>query len=139
MRMCNGGSFFNSEQLYALGLEMARRYVPDSITRTMICELYKATIPIPVIIRRGGTTLWIDKYYAAVETEECPLTYVYLTRSHIYEEEHGYLEAAKARENDNLKLPWNIAHQFRYANKQMRKYGTKIWLHDSYKAIMEVA
>ena len=139
MKYINDGSCLTPAQLYALGTRLAQRYAPGSVTRAMISSLYEKPIPLPVIIRRGDTRIWIDRHYAAVETKDVPVTYVYLTKMHIYEERRSYHEAAKERNDATIKIPADIDRQFQSAGKAMRASGTKIWVHNSFKAYVEVA
>ena len=57
MKYSNDGSCLTPAQLYALGLRLAQRYAPGSVTRALISGLYEKPIPMPVIIRRGQTRL----------------------------------------------------------------------------------
>lgn len=139
MKCVNDGSFLAPGQLYTLALRLAQRYAPGSVTRAMISGLYGKPIPLPVIIRRGDTRIWLDRHYAAVETKTLPVTYVYMTKTHILEERRSYREAAKERDDATVRLPDSIARQFKFASKAMRARGTRIWVHDSYKAYTEVA
>ncbi len=139
MKYINDGSCLTPAQLYALGTRLAQRYAPGSVTRAMIGSLYEKAIPMPVIIRRGDTKVWIDRHYAAVETKNLPVTYVYMTKMHIFEERRSYREAAKERDDATIKLPADIAGQFKSAGKAMRASGKKIWVHNSFKAYTEVA
>ena len=139
MKYINDGSCLMPAQLYSLGTSLAQRYAPGSVTRAMVSDLYEKAIPMPVIICRGDTRIWLDRHYAAVETKDLPVTYVYMTKTHIYEERHSYMEAANARGDKSIMLPDNIALQFKAAAKAMRARGTKIWVHDSYKIYTEVA
>ena len=139
MKCANDGSFLTPRQLYALGMRLAQRYAPGSVTRAMISSLYEKTIPMPVIIRRGDTKVWIDRHYAAVETKNLPVTYVYMTRTHILEERRSYRDAAKERDDATIRLPESIARQFRFALKAMHMSGAKMWVRENYKAYLEVA
>ena len=139
MKHVNDGSSLTPRQLYALGMRLAQRYAPGSVTRAMISSLYEKAIPMPVIIRRGDTKVWIDRYYAAVETKNLPLTYVYLTSTHILEERRSYREAAKERDDATIRLPESIARQFRFALRAMHMSDVKVWLRENYKAYLEVA
>ena len=139
MKYINDGSCLTPSQQYALGTRLAQRYAPGSVTRAMIGSLYEKPIPLPVIIRRGDTRIWLDRHYAAVETKDMPVTYVYMTKMHIYEERRSYREAAKARNDATIKLPEEIAGQFKVAGRAMRAGGTKIWVHSNFKAYTEVA
>ena len=139
MKYINDGSCLLPAQLYSLGTRLAQRYAPGSVTRAMVSDLYEKAIPMPVIICRGDTRIWLDRHYAAVETKDMPVTYVYVTKTHIYEERHSYREAANARGDKSIKLPDNIDLQFKAASKAMRASGKKIWVHNSFKAYTEVA
>ena len=139
MKYSNDGSCLTPSQLYALGIRLAQRYAPGSVTRALISGLYEKPIPMPVIIRCGETSLWIDRHYAAVETKGRPVTYVYMTKMHIWEERRSYREAAKERADDSIRLPEDIARQFKTAARAMRAGGTKIWVHGNFKAFMETA
>ena len=139
MTYINNGSCLTPAQLSLLGTRLAQHYAPGSVTREMISGLYEIPIPMPVIIRRGETRLWLDRHYAAVETKDLPVTYVYMTKMHIFEERRSYREAAKERKVDSIKLPEDIARQFKTAAKAMRSSGTKIWVHNNFKAYTEVA
>lgn len=46
MKCANDGSFLTPRQLYALGMRLAQRYAPGSVTRAMISSLYEKTIPM---------------------------------------------------------------------------------------------
>ena len=139
MKYSNDGSCLTPAQLYALGIRLAQRYAPGSVTRALISSLYEKPIPMPVIIRRGQTQLWIDRHYAAVETKDLPVTYVYITKMHIFEERRSYRDAAKESNDETIKLPADIARQFKTAGKAMLASGTKIWVHNNFKAYTEVA
>ena len=126
-----------AEQLFSLGNILAREYGLRAFTRSAVRELYAAPIPIPVVKNGGHVTLWLDRYYAAVETEDIPLRYVYLTQRHIAEERIGYSRAAVLRGNPAIKLPDCIQKQFRAAEKATPD-GCTVWLDDEYKATLEV-
>ena len=139
MKYSNDDSCLTPAQLYTLGIRLAQRYAPGSVTRAMISGLYEQPIPIPVIVCHGETWIWLDRYYAAVETKDIPVTYVYVTKTHIYEERHGYRKAATERGDDSIKIQAEIAMQLKTAGRAMRASGTKIWVHQNYKAFTEVA
>lgn len=52
--------------------------------------LFTEDIPQPIILHKEGATVWIDRWYAAYETEETGLVYDYLTEYHVQEEKASW-------------------------------------------------
>ncbi|MCR4621690.1 MAG: hypothetical protein K5663_06370 [Clostridiales bacterium] len=89
-------------------------------------ELYRnyfAKIPLPIMLRERGRTLWIDRYYAAYQYEDGEVKYVYVTLKHACEE----LRACRAAQSRLGQLPPEIAFQLKTALKWMRMHKQTLW------------
>ena len=87
---------------------------------------YFAKVPIPIIAKGPGCTVWIDRYYAAYQLGEGEVRYVYVAPRHACEE----LRACRASQGARGQLPPEIAEQLSRALKGMRRAGEKVWLSD---------
>ena len=82
---------------------------------------------MPIMLRNSDSTLWVDRYYMAVQHEDEDVRYVYLTEYHIHEEMYNYRVLKNCRENPPT-LPKDIAAQFRLALRRMRASGVLIYV-----------
>lgn len=92
-----------------------------------IRELYNSDIPQPIVIHNINGTVWLDPYYAAFCLTGGRITYVYISKKHIFEELKSCRPSGKRR-NRRMILPYGIREQFRRALKYMRETGSDAWV-----------
>ena len=106
---------------------------PDDVAHMAlsICELLNIRVDVsdltrrfrkrkllPVVYESNDYSIWIDRYYIAIEwNQDGKIHYAYLTRKHVYEEWHADLIARK--EGRNAALDSSIRKQFSTAWKKM--------------------
>ena len=106
--------------LLQLANAMAGRYGFRHIESRELAAMYSKTkVPLPIMLRNRGGTLWVDRYYVAIQHDDDDVRYVFLAEAHIHEEIYNYQVLKKCRENPPA-LPREIAEQFRYALRRMR-------------------
>ena len=114
--------------LLQLANVMANRYGFRRIMLNELTTMYSRTkIPLPIMLRNRDGTLWVDRYYLAVQHEDEDVRYVYLTEAHIREEMYNYRVLKNCRENPPT-LPKDIAAQFRLALRRMHASGVPIYV-----------
>ena len=90
---------------------------------------FNGKYPLPMVLKNGNGTLWVDRYYAAYRLSgQTDVRYVYITKYHILEEVYSYKAASKLR-HIQVKLPGDIQKQFAYALKHM---NGNIWVDPEY-------
>ena len=120
--------YLEAKQLYALAVDVARKYGLKPPTRKDIAANYSDRWASPIVTQNASGRMWTDKYYLAFQflTEE--VRYLYISRRHISEELQGYKIAAVERNDASIRLPEDIHAQFRKALARMKKNGQNIWL-----------
>ena len=114
--------------LLQLANAMADRHGFRRIMLNELTTMYSRTkIPLPIMLRHKDSTLWVDRYYMAVQHEDEDVRYVYLTEAHIHEEMYNYRVLKKCRENPAT-LPKDIVMQFRVALRRMHASGVPIYV-----------
>ena len=107
---------------------LADRHGFRRIVSSELTAMYSNTkIPMPIMLRKHDGTLWIDRYYVAVQHGNGDVRYIYLTEQHINEEIYNYRVLKKCRENPPA-LPKVIAAQFRLALRRIRGSGVPIYI-----------
>lgn len=75
---------------------------------------------LPVVYENNEYSIWIDRYYIAIEwNQDGKIHYAYLTRKHVYEEWHADL--VSRNEGRNIALDSSIRKQFATAWAKMIK------------------
>ena len=114
--------------LLQLANAMADRHGFRRIMLNELTTMYsRSKVPLPIMLRNRDGTLWVDRYYMAVQHEDEDVRYVYLTEAHIHEELYNYRVLKKCRENPAT-LPKDIVMQFRVALRRMHASGVPIYV-----------
>ncbi len=97
--------------------------------------MYTTKKIVPPVIRRTETgTLWVDKWYVALQIGDDDVKYLYLTRHHINEEVASYRRVKKLRDNAPS-LPADIMEQFRAAYNCMKTTEQYIYFSEDAEAL----
>lgn len=78
--------------------------------------------PVPLMLKRHATTLWIDRYYIACSIDDAEIQYLYLTRQHIIEERIAALRQRRQR-GYGIPVQPPIQQQFSAAWRAMNRTG----------------
>ena len=94
-----------------------------------IWKMYYSSVecPMPIITHCNNGTMWVDRYYIAVQPDDGNVEYTYLTRTHLSEEISAYKQAAEERGTD-VKLPADIHRCFCKVKYILRMNGRHYWL-----------
>lgn len=114
--------------LLQLANTIANRYGFRRVLPGELSWLYSNTkIPLPIVLRNRDGTLWVDRYYMALQLGDGDVRYIYLTEQHIREEMFSY-RTLKNCHDDPAELPRDIAAQFRLALRRMRATMVPIYV-----------
>ncbi len=121
--------YLGFKQLTALAQRLCAKLDFRAPSSGRIMENYFSPVPQPILLRRGGVKLWIDKYYVAY-LERGQVVYAYLTRRHIEEEREALRELARERGSYRA-LPEEIEKTFAAALAEMKLRGREVLVYES--------
>lgn len=118
----------SSTEVYNIAGGIAAKYrLPRPDYSEMISEIC-GNHPQPLVLTNANGTLWLDKYYVACQLSSwTDVRYVYITSRHINEENASYRVASGAR-GQHIRLPEDIAAQFKLAKRHMNDTGARFWI-----------
>lgn len=112
-------------EIYALAEQTTERLSLDLPSFGEFYWQYHSPVPLPLSRANCNGTLYLDRYYIAVDTTGEP-AYIYLTKHHISEESYSYACASQTR-GIKAELPPSVSMQFTVALMEM---NNDIWIRE---------